>query len=120
MDLLVADDGTTLSQCFGKLVEISYDNKMNHFRRLHEKTGIPYDNMGKHTVVPATVASFIGHVFLNWLIYVLNQSLLFQYFLITNITILRRCRGWALRASIRLMECSRNIGSKPNENSVCK
>ncbi len=39
------DDGTTLSQCFGRFVEISYDDKKSHFERLHKKTGIPYEEM---------------------------------------------------------------------------
>ena len=46
MDHLVVEDGTTLSQCFERnLIEISYQDKTHHFRRLHEKTGIPYQNM---------------------------------------------------------------------------
>jgi hypothetical protein len=47
MDYLVAEDNSTLSQCFGNLVEISYGNKTNHFRRLHEKTEISFENMGR-------------------------------------------------------------------------
>lgn len=43
MKNLVAGDGTTLSECFGELVEISYDNKKVHFRRLHKRTGIPFE-----------------------------------------------------------------------------
>lgn len=45
MKNLVAGDGTTLSECFGELVEISYDNKKVHFRRLHKRTGIPFEQM---------------------------------------------------------------------------
>jgi magnesium-dependent phosphatase 1 len=35
----------TLSECFGALVEIHYDNKRHHLRRLHQSTNIPYDEM---------------------------------------------------------------------------
>jgi magnesium-dependent phosphatase 1 len=45
MEHLVVEDGTTLSCCFGKLVEISFQDKTHHFKRLHDKTGIPYQNM---------------------------------------------------------------------------
>ena len=45
MDLLVVEDGATLSSCFGNRVEISYGDKTQHFQRLHNKTGIPYKNM---------------------------------------------------------------------------
>jgi magnesium-dependent phosphatase 1 len=45
MDHLVVEDGTTPTSCFGNLVEISYNNKTHHFRRLHQKTGIPFENM---------------------------------------------------------------------------
>ena len=47
MDNLIVDDGTTLSQCFGNLVEIYYGDKTHHFRKLKEKTGIPYECMGE-------------------------------------------------------------------------
>lgn len=47
MDHLVCDDGTTLTECFGDRVEISYQDKTHHFRRLKEKTGIPFQQMGK-------------------------------------------------------------------------
>ena len=43
--LVVNKEGTTLQQCFGNLVEISYDNKKYHLQRLHKKTGIPYEQM---------------------------------------------------------------------------
>eukprot|EP00934_Nitzschia_sp_Nitz4_P003789 Nitzschia sp. Nitz4//scaffold189_size62959//13867//14489//NITZ4_006303-RA/size62959-snap-gene-0.7-mRNA-1//-1//CDS//3329539881//3779//frame0 len=45
MNHLIAQDGTTLKQCFGGIVEISFDNKKQHFRRLHRQTGIPYEQM---------------------------------------------------------------------------
>lgn len=48
MDHLVIDDqGTPLISCFenGKLVDIAYGNKKDHFKRLHKKTGIPFDCM---------------------------------------------------------------------------
>jgi magnesium-dependent phosphatase 1 len=45
MDHLVVADGSTLSKCFGNLVEISFNDKTHHFRRLHGKTGIPYEQM---------------------------------------------------------------------------
>lgn len=45
MDLLVVDDGATLSSCFGNRTEISYGDKTQHFQRLHNKTGTPYKNM---------------------------------------------------------------------------
>ena len=45
MDHLVVEDGTTLSSCFGNLVEISFQDKTYHFRNLHKKTGIPYEDM---------------------------------------------------------------------------
>lgn len=34
-----------MSHCFGDLIEIAYSNKKDHFRRLHKKTGIPYEEM---------------------------------------------------------------------------
>jgi magnesium-dependent phosphatase 1 len=45
MEHLVAGDDTTLSKCFGNLVEISYNDKTHHFKNLHNKTGIPFENM---------------------------------------------------------------------------
>lgn len=45
MDYLVASDGSTLSHCFGDLIEISFGNKKEHFRRLQKKTRIPYEQM---------------------------------------------------------------------------
>ena len=45
MDNLVVEDGTTLSKCFGSLVEIAFENKKYHFRRLQKKTGVPYEQM---------------------------------------------------------------------------
>ena len=45
MDHLVVEDGSTLSSCFGNLVEISYNDKTHHFRQLHKKTGIPFEHM---------------------------------------------------------------------------
>lgn len=43
---LIIEDGSTLESCFGRdMVEISYGNKSEHFQRLHEKTGIPYEEM---------------------------------------------------------------------------
>jgi len=49
MDHLIIDDDrdTSLRSCFGngKLVEISYGSKTNHFKRLHKKTGIPFEQM---------------------------------------------------------------------------
>lgn len=45
MDNMVVEDGTTLSKCFGSRVEISFDNKKSHFKRLHKSTGIPYEQM---------------------------------------------------------------------------
>lgn len=35
----------TLGACFGDLVEIHFDNKKHHLRRLHQSTKIPYDEM---------------------------------------------------------------------------
>ena len=38
----------SLYQCFNsskRLIEISYQDKKYHFRKLHEKTGIPYDRV---------------------------------------------------------------------------
>eukprot|EP00568_Trieres_chinensis_P010981 CAMPEP_0183291382 /NCGR_PEP_ID=MMETSP0160_2-20130417/827_1 /TAXON_ID=2839 ORGANISM="Odontella Sinensis, Strain Grunow 1884" /NCGR_SAMPLE_ID=MMETSP0160_2 /ASSEMBLY_ACC=CAM_ASM_000250 /LENGTH=200 /DNA_ID=CAMNT_0025452181 /DNA_START=130 /DNA_END=732 /DNA_ORIENTATION=- len=44
--LVINNAGTTLTSCFRRdLVEISFGSKTNHFRRLHAKTGIPYENM---------------------------------------------------------------------------
>ena len=51
MDNLVCEDGTTLTECFGNRVEISYQNKTHHFRRLKEKTGIPFEQMGKNIYI---------------------------------------------------------------------
>ena len=45
MDNLVVEDGATRSKCFGSRVEISFDNKKYHFRRLHKTTGIPFEQM---------------------------------------------------------------------------
>jgi magnesium-dependent phosphatase 1 len=42
---VVASTSTTLSACFGELVEIHFDNKKHHFHRLHKSTGVPYDEM---------------------------------------------------------------------------
>ena len=37
---------STLSECLDKdLIEISYGDKTNHFKRLNSKTGIPYEQM---------------------------------------------------------------------------
>lgn len=41
----MVEDGTSLSHCFGTLVEIAFENKRSHFRRLHKATGIPYEQM---------------------------------------------------------------------------
>jgi magnesium-dependent phosphatase 1 len=44
--LVIDDKGTTLGSCFKDgMVEISYGSKTHHFRRLHQKTGIPYEQM---------------------------------------------------------------------------
>ena len=45
MDHLVVEDGATLTKCFGSRVEISFDNKKVHFRRLQKSTGIPFEQM---------------------------------------------------------------------------
>ncbi|CAB9515152.1 Magnesium-dependent phosphatase 1 [Seminavis robusta] len=44
--LVINDNGTTLGSCFKEgMVEISYGSKVNHFERLHRKTGIKYEQM---------------------------------------------------------------------------
>lgn len=45
MDNLVVEDGTTLSKCFGSRVEISFENKKHHLKRLRKATGIPFEQM---------------------------------------------------------------------------
>jgi len=45
MDNMVVEDDTTLSKCFGSLVEISFENKKHHLKRLHKATGIPFEQM---------------------------------------------------------------------------
>lgn len=46
MNELIVEDGSTLSECFGSnLVEISFENKQQHLRRLQKSTGIPFEDM---------------------------------------------------------------------------
>ncbi|GAX09564.1 hypothetical protein FisN_16Lh259 [Fistulifera solaris] len=46
MDHLVLDDGvTTLAECFGRRVEIGYNDKSLHLQRLHQATGVSYHEM---------------------------------------------------------------------------
>lgn len=49
MDKLVIDNDTRtpLISCFenGRMVEISYGSKKDHFKRLHKKTDIPFESM---------------------------------------------------------------------------
>ena len=49
MDKLIIDNdmSTPLISCFGngRMVEISYGNKKDHFKRLHKKTDIPFESM---------------------------------------------------------------------------
>ena len=46
LDHLVLDDGiTTLADCFGKRVEIGYNDKSLHLQRLHQATGVPFHEM---------------------------------------------------------------------------
>jgi magnesium-dependent phosphatase 1 len=45
MENLVLPNNISLRECFGNLVEISFNDKTHHFRLLHEKTKIPYENM---------------------------------------------------------------------------
>lgn len=45
--LIINPEKTILNSCFqdGHLVEIDVRSKTNHFKRLHHKTGIPYEQM---------------------------------------------------------------------------
>lgn len=45
--LAINKDGKSLNSYFqdGKLVEIDIRSKTNHFKRLHKKTGVPYEQM---------------------------------------------------------------------------
>jgi magnesium-dependent phosphatase 1 len=46
LDHLVIEDGNVLQDCFPEhLREISYDSKSKHLQRLHQKTGIPFEEM---------------------------------------------------------------------------
>lgn len=44
--LCLPDGTTTLYDCFRGFIEIDWNNdKTHHFRRLHQQTGIPYEQM---------------------------------------------------------------------------
>lgn len=45
MEHLVIADGSTLQHCFGNFVEINYGSKVGHIQSLHQKTGIPFEEM---------------------------------------------------------------------------
>ena len=43
---MIDEHGTRLADCFPDgLIEISYGSKVHHLERLHQKTGIPFDQM---------------------------------------------------------------------------
>jgi magnesium-dependent phosphatase 1 len=46
MDHLVLEDGqTTLADCFGHRVQISYGSKVRHLQTLHSMTGVPLEEI---------------------------------------------------------------------------